>query len=290
MMNREQISRRDLERLSAYLDGQLENGETARLEARLREEESLRLELQELRVIAQTLGELPQLQPPRNFTLSAAAKPRRASPSTSLRPRRARSSRASYPLLQLGTAVATLSFLVVVGADVLLSRSLAAAPAAESFQAAPLAAAPAEEAAKAEPALGAAVEATAEPLAREAGAATAPTESEASQDQLEATASALGQNAEQEATEGAYADSYAEEDRARDPELAGELGTQQPEAEALARAAEASLPEAEPVGADQAPGTLGFRPPQSLFRAAEFGLGAAAVILAGFALWARRRA
>ena len=279
MMNQEQISRRDLEQLSAYLDGQLESGEAVRLEARLREEEGLRLEFQALRATAQTLSALPQLRPQRNFTLSAAAKPRRAGPSTSLR--------TSHPLLQLGTAVATLSFLVVVGADVLLSRSLAAAPAAESFQAAPLAAAPAEEAAKAEPALEAAVDATAEPLAREAGAATAPTESEASQDQLEATASALGQNAEQEATEGAYADSYAEEDRARDPERAGELGTQQPEAEALAQS---SLPEAEPVGADQAPGTLGFRPPQSLFRAAEFGLGAVAVILAGFALWARRRA
>lgn len=271
MMNQEQISRRDLEQLSAYLDGQLESGEAVRLEARLREEVGLRLEFQALRATAHTLGALPQLRPPRNFTLSAAAKPRRA----------------SHPLLQLGTAVATLSFLVVVGADVLLSRSFAAAPAAESFQAAPLAAAPAEEAAKAEPPLEAAVDATVAPLAPEAGAATAPTESIASQDQLEATASALGQNAEQEATEGAYADSYAEEDRARDPDRAGELGTQPPEAEALAQS---SLPEAEPLAADQAPGTLGFRPPQSLFRAAEFGLGAAAVILAGFALWARRRA
>ena len=313
-LDRARPDRHDLEQLSAYLDGELESVETARLEARLLEDEGLRLELQELRATAQMLGMLPQVRLPRNFTLSAAARPRRAGASTSLRPRRAlrlaqggeqrrtaRSSRAGhsaslragYPLLQLGTAVATLGFLIVVGADVLLSRSFAAAPVAESLRAAELEEMPAEEAAKAEPALEADAQATAAPLALEAkvqitgtpqapeaGAIAAPTEAAAAEGQLEVTASALSPTAEQEA--GAYADAY----RARDEEQVGEVGTQPPEDEALAQA---SLPEAEPTGPDQAPGPPDFRGAQPLLRTAELGLGVAAVVLAGFTLWVRRR-
>ncbi|MGH2620999.1 MAG: anti-sigma factor family protein, partial [Anaerolineales bacterium] len=102
-----QVSNRDTEKLSAYLDGRLERSEAARLEARLGQEPPLRLELQELRATVRVLSTLPQIQPPRSFTLQPQAVGRRT----------------GYPFLQLGTALATLSFLVVVGADLLVSRT-----------------------------------------------------------------------------------------------------------------------------------------------------------------------
>jgi hypothetical protein len=107
----------ELERLSAYLDGRLPREEAVRLEARLETEKDLRRVLDELRQTVRLLHSLPQVKAPRNFTLGpqAAGKPARGW---------------QYPLLQLGTAVATLAFLVVTGFGLLLmGGGMAAAPA-----------------------------------------------------------------------------------------------------------------------------------------------------------------
>ena len=66
-----QITSRDIERLSAYLDNQLDGKERARLEERLIADRELRRELQELEKTRLLLRELPRLRAPRNFVNSS---------------------------------------------------------------------------------------------------------------------------------------------------------------------------------------------------------------------------
>jgi hypothetical protein len=103
------LPRRDLERLSAYLDHELTAKATAALEARLEREPTLRRGLAELTGTANLLRGLPQVRAPRNFTLTPEMAGQRAAG-------------ARYPLLQFATAFAALAFLVVVGFDALTSN------------------------------------------------------------------------------------------------------------------------------------------------------------------------
>jgi hypothetical protein len=123
-----QISLRDLEGLSAYIDGRLAPGKAAALERRLEDDAQLRGALQELRQTVGLLRSLPSRPVPRSFALTPEAIGRR--------PVR------WYPVLQLGTALAGLAFVAVIGLDALAQNQpgLAArvlsggaqAPAAES--------------------------------------------------------------------------------------------------------------------------------------------------------------
>jgi hypothetical protein len=124
---------RDLENLSAYLDGELTAPEVARLEARLEAEPALKAALAELRATSQVVRSLPRLRVPRSFTLT----PQMAG----IRPRRA-----AYPVLRLAAALATIGFVLVSGVDV-LGRGLAlgASAPAPSFETARLAQPPAEQ-------------------------------------------------------------------------------------------------------------------------------------------------
>lgn len=126
------VSRRDLEGLSAYLDGELRAQEARRLEIRLEEDRDLRAALTELRSVRDAVRSLPVLHPPRSLVLT----PNMVGRSAGKRP---------YPLLQLATALATLAFLVVSGVNVVLSRgaSMGASAPVEApmmLQAPPLAA------------------------------------------------------------------------------------------------------------------------------------------------------
>jgi hypothetical protein len=120
MTRQSQISRRDLEQLSTYLDGALSAKETARLEARLHEDPVLRHALDELRETIRLVGSLPEAKVPYNFTLTPEMV------GIKERPR-------AYPVMRLATALATLAFLVVVGVDAVTSTMFlrAAAPAAK---------------------------------------------------------------------------------------------------------------------------------------------------------------
>lgn len=120
MTRQSQISRRDLEKLSSYLDGVLSARETARLEARLHEDPVLQHALDELRETINLLETLPEAKVPRNFTLTPEMVGMKE------RPR-------AYPVMRLATALATLAFLVVVGVDAISSTMFlrAAAPAAK---------------------------------------------------------------------------------------------------------------------------------------------------------------
>jgi len=103
------LPRRDIERLSAYLDHEMTEAEAAKLEARLASEPHLRSGLEELRATIGAIHLLPQVDPPRNFTLTPAMAGERAPAGR-------------YPLLQFATAFAALAFLVVVGFDAVASN------------------------------------------------------------------------------------------------------------------------------------------------------------------------
>ena len=70
-MNKE-LTPRDIEQISAYLDGELNLKDKARLEARLRVETDLRHGLHELGETRSMLRSLPRKRAPRNFTLTPA--------------------------------------------------------------------------------------------------------------------------------------------------------------------------------------------------------------------------
>lgn len=113
------LSFRDVERLSAYLDGQLSRGETARLEARLAADPRLRAALEDLRQARAFLHRAPQRRAPRNFTLT----PRMAG----LRPPVPR----GVPLLSWASALAALLFFCTFSGSLVSRLGLnSAAPAA----------------------------------------------------------------------------------------------------------------------------------------------------------------
>lgn len=66
------LTDRDTEQLSAYIDGALDDSERAALEARLQTDAALRRELDALRHTVALVRDLPRLKAPRDFTLTPA--------------------------------------------------------------------------------------------------------------------------------------------------------------------------------------------------------------------------
>src|SRR5215211_4572615 len=97
------MNRRDIELLSAYLDGQLKPSDAARLEARLSSDADLRAVLDDLRAARGLLRQLPMRKAPRNFTLT----PKMVGKNPPL-PR-------SYPALRFVTALASLMLFFTLG-------------------------------------------------------------------------------------------------------------------------------------------------------------------------------
>jgi hypothetical protein len=87
---------RDIEKLSAYLDGELKPSEIAALESRLATSPDLREAMTELRQARNVLGQLPQRRAPRNFTLTPKM--------VGLKPPLPR----TYPVFRFASVVATL--------------------------------------------------------------------------------------------------------------------------------------------------------------------------------------
>ncbi len=106
---------RDIERLSAYLDGQLPQAEKTRLESRLAADPALAAALEELRQARAILRRTPQRRAPRNFTLT----PKMAG----IRPPVPRAA----PVLSWASAVAMLLFVCTLGANLLGQFSFGAA-------------------------------------------------------------------------------------------------------------------------------------------------------------------
>jgi anti-sigma factor RsiW len=118
MTNR--ISKRDWERLSAYLDGQLSGRERSRLESRLQAEQPLQSAFEELRRTQLILRSLPKLRAPRNYTLTPEMVPER------------KERRRAYPIFGFASALATVLLVLVLVGDFFAPRQLAMAPGAEN--------------------------------------------------------------------------------------------------------------------------------------------------------------
>ncbi|GAB4446892.1 MAG: hypothetical protein OHK0041_06130 [Anaerolineales bacterium] len=99
------MNRRDLELLSAYLDGELKPAETLRLETRLKTDPELASALNDLRAARTLLRKLPARKAPRNFTLT-----RKMVGQNPPLPR-------TYPLFRLATVAATLLFFFSFGVN-----------------------------------------------------------------------------------------------------------------------------------------------------------------------------
>jgi anti-sigma factor RsiW len=250
----------ELERLSAYLDGELETQEAERLRARLERDPGLRRALAELQQTAGLLRTLPVLKPPRSFSLS---------------PERAAATR-RYPRLQLATALAGLAFFLVVGADVLTSAVWMAAPSEGALGISTPPAAAALQAGTPTPLGTEAPAAIPPPTASAAGESAPAGEPEQTAQPADADTPAPTEVAGLRLTEGE--ETLAEQELPA-AEVEAELASEAAGSEtALAPVDEVAGPRDEP------------RPDASmLLRLLEAGLGGATVVLAVLTVRARRR-
>jgi hypothetical protein len=99
------LSLRDWEALSAYLDDQLSRKQRARLEGRLQKNPELKAGLDELRSTMAVLQSQPRLRAPRNFMLT---------PDMVGQPR----SRRVYPAVRLAAVLASIMFIVTFFGDI----------------------------------------------------------------------------------------------------------------------------------------------------------------------------
>jgi hypothetical protein len=109
------MNRRDIELVSAYLDGQLKPSDSTRLESRLKSEPELLAVMDDLRAARNLLRRLPQRRAPRNFTLT-----RKMVGQNPPLPR-------DYPFFRFATTIATLLLFFTFGLN-FLAPQLAAAP------------------------------------------------------------------------------------------------------------------------------------------------------------------
>lgn len=109
---------RDVEQLSAYLDGQLPPADAKRLEARLVEDADLHHALDELRTTRGVIRRLPLRRAPRSFVLRPSMR-RLAAPVP-----------IGFPVLRLASAGATFLFLITIGVNALVPLAVNRLPAA----------------------------------------------------------------------------------------------------------------------------------------------------------------
>jgi len=111
-----EMTNREWEALSAYLDNELAPKERSSLEAQLKQDQDLRIALQELRRTRIVLRSQPKMRAPRNFTLT----PEMAGIRTKSRP----ASRA-YPFFRLASALATIALVLVLVGDFFTAKPAA---------------------------------------------------------------------------------------------------------------------------------------------------------------------
>ena len=258
---------RDLERLSAFLDGELSTAEAEKLAARLKTDEQLSGTLEALRATAAVVGGLPDIRPPKSFALTEEM----------VRPRRA------YPILQLGTAMAALGFVLVVGADLYLNNIGSSAvdiPEQAFFAADELASQAEERPADASPAAAPGLE----EAAAESGSGELAAAAEPQADSIE-DADVLPAQPILGADEAAAGEARAEQGAA-EPEAVFE---EQPAAEGALKAdgQRESLTEELPAQVSVAEEAAPFS--QGPLRVVEIGLAAIVILLLGLTLWVRQR-
>lgn len=123
-----QLTNGDFELISAYLDQQLTQSETAGLEARMGAERALQVALEEMRQTRHLLRSMPKLRAPRNFTLTEEM----------VGVKKKRSAFQLFPTLRLSSALASMLLVVafigefILGPARLPTMLLAEAPAGGS--------------------------------------------------------------------------------------------------------------------------------------------------------------
>jgi hypothetical protein len=283
-MSPKHLPAEDLERLSAYIDGELSPPETAELEARLAREPELRSELLELRSVVKATRSIPPRRLPRSFTLT----PETAGVQKGFR----------LPVLQLASAISAVAFVILFSFD-LIGSSMSAQRAASHVREVQALEAPAEEPsalaarsaeeATEEPPLGAGEAPPAAMLEQEA-----PTEGEA-----EAEAGALkyagtplptaGEETRAEAADEALAASTAT--AAQNGESDNAIGQVTIPAEPEVGAETNVVPEATAqVETHAITPAQGPEPGPNLIRIGEFTLAFLSLIFAAVSLFLRRRA
>jgi anti-sigma factor RsiW len=115
-MSSDHLPQRELELLSAYIDGELKPGKARRLEARLRADARLREHLDKLQAVSRGMRALPQVKPPKSFILTPEM--------VGISP-----VRSGYPVLRLATALAAFAFVALVGVDLFTMTLSGAMPA-----------------------------------------------------------------------------------------------------------------------------------------------------------------
>ena len=109
--------KRDIELLSAYLDGELKPSDSTKLEARLKTDPELVSVLDDLRAARTLLRKLPSRKAPRNFTLT-----RKMAGQNPPLPR-------TYPAFRFVTTIATLLFFFTFGLNFIGAQMASSAPA-----------------------------------------------------------------------------------------------------------------------------------------------------------------
>ena len=273
------IARNDLERLSAFLDGELSPAEAEQLEARLATDQQLNGTLEALQATSDVVGGLPEVEIPRSFALTPEM----------VRPRRA------YPILQLSTAMAALGFVLVVGADLLLSNA-----SSSSIQSPEQAFFAADQLAEQEiPAAGELAPAEAPDLKDaivEEAVGVLP-EAESGSDAEDGAAEGLFRSEEDAASAEPAEESAAEPGSVGESEFAGEGDVDLEAASALDSADQEALKAA--VEEDLLAGRLAANELDSpenvpsaalnMLRLIEIALAAALIVLIGLTLWVRQR-
>jgi anti-sigma factor RsiW len=112
---------REIENLSAYLDGQLDKSDAAQVEARLKTDPELDSVLRDLRAARGILRKLPARKAPRNFTLTRQM--------VGLKPPLPR----TYSLFRFATAFAAILFVMSFSVNMLSPFVSFGAPAAPGF-------------------------------------------------------------------------------------------------------------------------------------------------------------
>jgi hypothetical protein len=105
------LSDRDLEILSAYLDGEISRKDRERLEARLLEEEVLQNTLDELQRTRQVIRSLPAIRAPRNYYLTPEMVGRKEPVSR------------AFPVLRFASVLASVLFVLLFLGDILVPRT-----------------------------------------------------------------------------------------------------------------------------------------------------------------------
>lgn len=112
---------RDIEQLSAYLDGQLNPSDSARVESRLNSDSELASAYEDIRQARSVIRKLPARKSPRNFTLTRKM--------VGLKPPLPR----AYPTFRFATAFATILFAFTVAVNSVVPRIAFGSAAAPNY-------------------------------------------------------------------------------------------------------------------------------------------------------------